>query len=83
MKRKTIAAISLLLTVLIIMATFSGCNFAGKKKDIEEQIVPDVTEEMYSAAYWLKSVKEADKLIMTASDIAQFNKQITAQQTSG
>ncbi len=71
---------TLLLAALMLFA--AGCSTTSSKKNSTAQRAA-VTSEMYKADFWLGKVKEPDKKLLTASDIAKVNAQITNDTGSG
>ena len=69
--------VALLLTILSILTIFSGC-FGGSGTTEKPLIyhLPDVTLEMQQASYWIDDLKNGDKELLSADQIAKINAQI-------
>ncbi len=70
---------ALFLVVTLLITTLSGCFGSSNTNTIELTYnLPNVANEMYSANYWLESVKNSDKVLLTDTEIAQINAQISS-----
>ncbi len=81
MNRKFTMITALLLAVMMIF--MAGCSDNTKTDDTLDGSIPGVTDEMQAASFWISGYKEASDVIMDASGIIQFNKQISASSKLG
>jgi len=71
--------VALLLIICLIIASLSGCFGASnaEQKALTYHL-PDVTEEMQRADFWVNDLKKGDKVLLTEEQIAKINTQIAS-----
>ncbi len=80
MRRK----LSFILAALLLLTLLGGCSSSSstKKKGVSGQL-PEVTNAMYSADYWIAKMKSPDTVLLSASAISTVNAQIANSEDSG
>ncbi|MEA4822552.1 MAG: SH3 domain-containing protein [Clostridiaceae bacterium] len=80
MRRK----LSFVLAALLLLTLLGGCSSSSstKKNGVTGQL-PEVTDAMYAADYWIAKMKSPDTVLLSSSEIGTVNAQIANDEDSG